>query len=767
MVDDDWSIDRATGNIRYIGYDHTGASTITAGSFVTGDYYQIRNVGSTDFTLIGAASNTVGVRFEATGAGTGTGDATQIASYATVIQFHRWLQALADDAEFVGDDELDIIDQDPSSRSTDNIISLTNGFNVTATEIEHLYDGSITQGAGVTEERWDGIVNFGNADVHIQILQNGSIISDDYWNYGWQSGTHTGGASAAVLTDSTQSWTTDEWVGYWIKNTTDGSVALITANTATTITGTLYGGTENDWDASDAYNIAVPINPDSGQGISHRFMVKVRDFGVDIGRRRLLGQNRRYTRTYGEFPINGTSAGNNVLALSDSTDLNNTTAWATIDAITDITNTEGLRLIDISGDTVNEEYYSEWTRGAQTINTFFEYLKHASADTTGETLQGESGELHRGPTHSAPYDTETGAPTTATNDKHVYGTFVNHGVVTGGPFTVGEAVHEDTATPVWKGRVLGVDTVGTSLIIDIESGTVGITEGFTGQSSGATATTSAAPAGEEIQNAAGEAKILAHDDDGATGNFYFQVTKGVAPLNNTRFYDATDHTDYYTLSADATERAVSTPFVGVSTGSALIGAYGLGMVAGDTAAADTFFDLSNNPISPPNNVTFTASGFISGDYVLVTEDNAGDINFAQMTLNATYSATNVTTISVNAIPSDTPTTAGTKGSIRIQRDDGLYSLHRYTSFDTGTDDWTIPSTNFSTNNATSGNNVFIGYLDYTASGTSDTFSYVFSTTRTHFMRVRNGGVSPIKTAETTGDMTSTGGTASVNRIDDI
>jgi hypothetical protein len=455
------------------------------------------------------------------------------------------------------------------------------------------------------------------------------------------------------------------------------------------------------------------------------------------------------------------------LALSDSTDLNNTTAWATIDAITDITNTEGLRLIDISGDTVNEEYYSEWTRGAQTINTFFEYLKHASADTTGETLQGESGELHRGPTHSAPYDTETGAPTTATNDKHVYGTFVNHGVVTGGPFTVGEAVHEDTATPVWKGRVLGVDTVGTSLIIDIESGTVGITEGFTGQSSGATATTSAAPAGEEIQNAAGEAKILAHDDDGATGNFYFQVTKGVAPLNNTRFYDATDHTDYYTLSADATERAVSTPFVGVSTGSALIGAYGLGMVAGDTAAADTFFDLSNNPISPPNNVTFTASGFISGDYVLVTEDNAGDINFAQMTLNATYSATNVTTISVNAIPSDTPTTAGTKGSIRIQRDDGLYSLHRYTSFDTGTDDWTIPSTNFSTNNATSGNNVFIGYLDYTASGTSDTFSYVFSTTRTHFMRVRNGGVSPIKTAETTGDMTSTGGTASVNRIDDI
>jgi len=189
--------------------------------------------------------------------------------------------------------------------------------------------------------------------------------------------------------------------------------------------------------------------------------------------------------------------------------------------------------------------------------------------------------------------------------------------------------------------------------------------------------------------------------------------------------------------------------------------------AADTAAADTYFDLSNTAITPPNNVTFTLSGFISGDYVLVTEDNGGDINFAQMTLNATYSATNVTTISVNAIPSDTPTTAGTKGSIRIERDDGLYSLHRYTAFDTGTDDWTIPSTDFSGNNATSGNNVFIGYLDYTASSTSDTFSYVYSTDRTHFARVRDGGATPIKTAETTGDMTSTGGTASVNRIDDI
>lgn len=769
MIDGDWSVDRATGNIRYIGYDHSPTTTVTAGAFVTGKYYQIRSIGSTDFTLVGAASNTVGLRFEATGAGTGTGVVTQAASYATVIQFHRWLQALADDPEFSGDDELDIIDKDPSSRSTDNIITLTNGFNVDATAIEHLYDGSISQYVGLTtEERWDGIVNFGNSDVHIQVIQSGAVLADDYWNYGWQAGVHTpAGSSATVLTDSTASWTVDEWIGYTIINVTDGSRGIITDNDATTITvAELYGGTDNDWDQNDVYNIANPINGDAGQGISHRFMVKVRANAVDIGRRRLLGTSRRYGNTYSEFSINGTSPGNNVFALSDSGDLNNTTSAATIDAIADITNTEGLRLIDISGDGSTEDYYSEWDLGAQTKNTFYEYLKWLSADSTTYTLNGQNGELHRGPNYSLSYDTETGGVVANTNDKFVYGTYVNHGTVTGGPFVVGEAVHEDTATPTWKGRVLSVDGTDTSLIIDIEFGSVTISDTFTGQTSGAGATVSATPAGEEIQNSAGEIAIFALDDAGATGFIYGQVTKGVQPLDNTRLYDPADHTDYYTLDANGTARPVSTPFVGVSTGSAIIGAYGLGIQAADAAAADTFFDLQNNPITPPNNVTFTVSGFISGDYVLVTEDNGGDILFNQMTLNATLSATNVTTVSVNAIPSDTPTSAGTKGSIRIERDDGLYSLHRYTAFDTGTDDFTIPTTDFSSNNATSGNNVFIGYLDYVAAGASDNFSYVYSSDRTHFVRVRDGGATPIKTAETTGDMTSTGGTASVNRIDD-
>jgi len=49
---------------------------VTAGSFVSGTEYRILTVGSTDFTLIGAAANTVGEEFFATDVGAGTGTAT-------------------------------------------------------------------------------------------------------------------------------------------------------------------------------------------------------------------------------------------------------------------------------------------------------------------------------------------------------------------------------------------------------------------------------------------------------------------------------------------------------------------------------------------------------------------------------------------------------------------------------------------------------------------------------------------------------------------
>ncbi len=54
----------------------TGASRNATSGFTIGQSYKIAVVGTTDFTLIGAVSNTVGVSFVATGAGSGSGSAT-------------------------------------------------------------------------------------------------------------------------------------------------------------------------------------------------------------------------------------------------------------------------------------------------------------------------------------------------------------------------------------------------------------------------------------------------------------------------------------------------------------------------------------------------------------------------------------------------------------------------------------------------------------------------------------------------------------------
>lgn len=719
IVAADWSVTRSNGNIRYIGDDHNGAAP----------------------------------------------------SYATVIEFHRWLAGLADDATSSGDDEVDITDANPSDRSTDNIITLLGSYNIDDNASEHLYDGSIIQGSGTTQTIYDGVVNFGNATVQIQIHQDGAVIADDWWNKS-TGGSHDGSNNASVLTDSGESWTTDEWVGYTIYNTTDGSRALITANTATTITGTLYGGTENDWDTSDAYLIGKPLNADAGSGISHRFMIKTRDEGVDIDRRRLVGVCRRYGNTFAEFKINGTSRGNNVLALVDATDLNNSTAYATIDALADISNTEGLRLIDLSGDSVNEEYYSEWDIGANSINTFYEKMKKRSADGTPDTLNGQSGELFRGLTHWFGYDGETGTMF-STNDEVVWGTAI---ICDGGTgtFTVGEAVHEDTATPTWKGRVMGGDlTIGAggTLIVDVESGTLANNDGFTGQSSSATADINDASPPSVPTSSAGRMALYAIDDNGTDGELYGQILRGVAPAENQRIYDDTATANYVDVDENAgatpvTELTVSTPFCGVSTGTALIGAFGFAIEAADASASDIFTDLAGNTINPPNNVTFTVSGLVSSeDRVIVANNDGGDIDYNQFALNTTLNGAAETAVVITTtIPGDTPST----GTIRIQNDEGLYRRVAYTSWTGST--FTIGATDFSgsgeQDSATAANNVFISYIDETASGATASFTGVYQSDRTLFVRVRDGAGTPIKPFETTGTLGSNGGSATAIRTSD-
>lgn len=68
-------------------------------------------------------------------------------------------------------------------------------------------------------------------------------------------GTHDGDNDAATLSDSGESFTTNQFVGMTLYNITDGSSCTVTANNGTTATCTLTGGTDNNWDTNDAWQV--------------------------------------------------------------------------------------------------------------------------------------------------------------------------------------------------------------------------------------------------------------------------------------------------------------------------------------------------------------------------------------------------------------------------------------------------------------------------------------------------------------------------------
>lgn len=571
IVATDWSVDRTTGDIRYIGDDHGGASP----------------------------------------------------SYATVIQFHRWLQDLADDASSAGDDELDITDTNPSGRDTDNIINLLGTYNITDAESEHLYDGSILQADG--DDVWDGIVNFGNSDVQIQIHQDGAVLADDWWNFS-----------------------------------------------------------------------AVGLNADAAQGISHRFMLPVRVTGTDVDGRRLLGTCRRFGFTNAEFGINGTSRGNNVLALADSSDLNNTTIEATVATWTTIDNTtEGFVQLDVNNNGTNEDYYSQWNKDTYTINQFYERMKWLTREGSVSTIYGLNGELFRGITHEIDIDTNTGT------------------------FAAFEAVS-------WTG--------GTGQMLAIDSVTAGT-------------------------------------------KMWIQLLTGIAPTDGLVITGVSTATA--AVNATVTDRSslISKPFIGASTGSAIIGAYGVGIETDDLSSNDKVFDLTNTQVTPPNNVTFTVGGLVSAeDRVLVgpwdgvATDAEGnpEIDYNQLVTTVILNTDNIVTVTVGAgnIPTDTPSS----GYIRVQDDNSFYRRLHYTSWENTGGTFTVDTVDgqedFLTVPAASGNNLWIAYIDIIAAGTSAAFTGVYLADRDLVVKVRDGGASPIKEFITSATLGINGGSSTAIRTSD-
>lgn len=759
----------------------------------------------------------------------------------TVIALHRWLGDLMDDAQASGNDLLDITDATAGERSTDNIITLNAPYNIDDTAAQHLYDGSIIQKSG--DEIYDGILVFAAAGTPLQILQNGKPAYPNFWGTG--------------------------------------------------------------------------INADSANGISHRFMLKVRTAAADIDGRRLIGQTRDVGKTYSEFKINGTARGNNVLALTYATDLNNGTAEATIRGWTDVSNTQGYRLLDVNNDTVNEPYYSEWNRASRTINQFFERHKWLHRESTIESSCTDSGSHFQlanatiiGQAQSfanganAQYLTrvrvrlrKVGSPTGAISAK-LYahsGTFGTSSIPTGAALATSVTMDASVLTTSYLEYEFAfltqaVMSASTNYTIAIEHAVIdgsnyievqGLagTGTHAGNRSQLVASTWTATAGDDlffkvyaspqqyglpgevfrgvtheividtptgtfsavepVTWSGGSGQMLAINSPTAGTKMWIQLLTGVAPTDNQTITGTTSSATCL-VNVTVTERTVSTPAVGASTGSAIIGSYGLGLETADLSASDKLTDLDNTLRVPPNNVTFTVGGLVSTeDRVLVaplgysfaydgeasgpfqrgetltftspagtaylsalTDDGStgrmqirmltgtvpadnstisggtsgatANVNGAvaasedprQLKLNTTLNGAGETAVVCTAsIPTDTPPT----GTIRIQLNSGIFRRVAYTSYTGST--FTIGSTSFVADPATggageTGNSIFISYVDKLAAATSESFTGVYLADRSLFVRVRDGGGSPIKTFETTGTLGSAGGSTTAIRTAD-
>jgi predicted CXXCH cytochrome family protein len=120
------------------------------------------------------------------------------------------------------------------------------------------------------------------------VVQNDSItIWDQPYCWVWDAhsncssrGNHTGTDNQAILTDETAgkpAWPVDSLVGTKIRNIRDGSSGTITANTDTTVTTTLSGGTENDWDRHDTYAFENKVADDIQEAFTK---AEVHDLGT-------------------------------------------------------------------------------------------------------------------------------------------------------------------------------------------------------------------------------------------------------------------------------------------------------------------------------------------------------------------------------------------------------------------------------------------------------------------------------------------------------
>jgi hypothetical protein len=754
----------------------------------------------------------------------------------TVLQLHRFLQDLADDAQSSGDDLVDITTDTPSDRSTDQIIALNSPYNIDDTAARHLYDGSVSQDGGNT--LYSGLRVLGSvvAGTEIMVVQDDKVLPA-YWGTGINEDT----ANAIIMRLLVKSRADgadidgkrilvlarelgDQYREFGVTLGLANSVAAI--STAADLNNETADSTIEGWSTianTEGYQL-IDID---GNGSDEEYYAQldkgsqslndvyewtkqksqrahIVDSGTDTGsdfvvdNATILGQGQEFSaRAVAEKLVEarfqlkigaGTPTGTLVAELYDSDDSSPAaptgavlaTSEPVLASLVGSSYTEVIfRFDDNVTMTADQEYFIVIRHADGDSSNYFHVRGLASSGTDdGNRAQdngswagvaaddlwfevkgspvwhSQAGEKFRGITHQVPYDAESGGP--FTEDEIVYwGTELDIDGITG-TFQVGEYVtfEPDGGGAIKNaGKVLYVSGSVMRVALDNIAGSILLdNDDITGLTSAATAKINSTITDDD--KAGGEGRLLALDDNGATGIVWIQLVAGAAPVDGLAFYGRLSAA---TADVDGsfTSRTVSPEFIGQSTGSNLIGAYGIGFDTDDIGASDKFFDLTNTQRTPPNNVTFTVTGLVSGeDRVLVGPRTGTALEKGQFLLATALTGGTETAIVVKdgaedgtPLPGDTPAQGNTNNTrLRVQLDTGIYRRQAYLSWTGST--FTIASADYSGANAAGvDNDVFVAYIDVLADGTSESFTAVYQIDRDLRLRVRDGGATPIKTFE--------------------
>lgn len=264
------------------------------------------------------------------------------------------------------------------------------------------------------------------------------------------------------------------------------------------------------------------------------------------------------------------------------------------------------------------------------------------------------------------------------------------------------------------------------------------------------------------------AQVLA---DNGTDTMWVQLLTGAPPVATNTISQSTPDAASATITT-MTERTLSFPACGQSTGSALLGAYGFGVETDDLTSNDKITALDNVTRNPPNVQTFYVNGVASTeDYVLVGLKATGeDIESGQFTVSTALTGGDGSVVLKAGTETpgtgtqsamDTPTT----GTIRVLGNDGIYHRVTYTGYTSGSGIITFTGCTGAPA-ADVDNNAYISYIDKLADATSLSYQATYHSNRNLWGRVRDGKATPIKTFEGGGTFGSAGGSISVSRQTD-